>query len=118
MNNKWWSRNRNNSEENPPVQNENVGDTNFQENTNFSLQSSNEEQSFSPLLAVGPGDCDSIRTPGFTLTWKYVTFDYNFYQPEDYGFGPSIYPTENQHFTTDATDFENVTQISIESQSY
>jgi len=119
MNKKWWSRNRNNnSEENPPAQNENVGDTNFQENANFSLQLSNEEQSFSPLLAVGPGDCDSIRTPGFTLTWKYVTFDYNFYEPEDYGFGPSIYPTENQHFTTDATDFENVTQISIESQSW
>ena len=37
MNNKWWSRNRNNnSEENPPIQNENVGDTNFQENISSS----------------------------------------------------------------------------------
>jgi len=116
MNNKWWSRNKN--QDNTPNLNENLGDTNFQENTNLSIQSNNEEQSFSPLLAVGPGDCDSVRTPGFTLTWKYVTFDYNQYEIEDYGFGTCVYPTEVRHFTTDVTDFENVTQISIESGSW
>ena len=122
MNNKWWSRNRNNnSEENPPVQNENVGDTNFQENANFSQQSNSGELEFLPMIPVAPADCQSIRTPGFTLTWRHVNIDdpgeYAFIEPTE-NYGDVITTWFNGVFTTDALLFTDVTQISFSAQSW
>jgi len=121
MNNKWWSRNRNNnSQENPPVQNENVGDTNFQENTNLSQQNNNGELEFSPMIPVDPADCQSIRTPGFTLTWRYIPVgdgENSFIEPTE-NYGDVVSTWAKGVFTTDALVFTDVTQISFSGQSW